>query len=351
MVSSTDVAKKAGVSQATVSRVLNNPERVKQKTRQRVLEAMEELGYHPNLIARSLVTKHTKTIALITGNLKNGFIVETIDSIINAATKKGYKTMVFFEGETNLQEILDMIQGYRVDGILISTLKIDDPLYSKIESSRIPCMQLNRKTRTANHYVVLDNMLAGRIITEHLIELGHRRIANITGAIDVSTLYERRKGIEQALSEAGIPLAAELSFMIEPHSMDALKALTKLMNEAEPPTAILCSSDAVALIVMDTLISMDYRIPQDISLAGIDNISISSHHAIELTSVGYRREGIGGIAIKYLIDMIEGTTSEPIKHVLMPELKVRNTTAKVTDNRKQDKNKKASFVDTKEAFS
>ncbi|MCG5026942.1 LacI family transcriptional regulator, partial [Anoxybacillus flavithermus] len=121
MISSKDVAKLAGVSQATVSRVLNNAKSVKPETRKKVLQAMEILRYQPNLIARSLVTNSTKTIALISGTLKNGFFVETTDSIINLATKHGYKTMVYFEGEAKLKDIVDTVMGNKVDGILMSS--------------------------------------------------------------------------------------------------------------------------------------------------------------------------------------------------------------------------------------
>lgn len=207
MTSSKDVAKLAGVSQATVSRVMNNPESVKPATRSKVLRAMEQLHYKPNLIARSLITNSTRTIALISGSLDNGFFVETTDSIVRLATKHGYKTMVFFDDGSNSREIFDMVMGNKVDGILMSNITLDDPLFEEIESLGIPYMFFNRRPRNGGNYVVLHNEMAGEMITNHLLDLGHERIAYISGHIKHSTFYERKLGFEKAMRSANLQLS------------------------------------------------------------------------------------------------------------------------------------------------
>ncbi|MDG0791222.1 LacI family transcriptional regulator [Cohnella ginsengisoli] len=140
MISSIDVAKKAGVSQATVSRVLNNPQSVKPETRMKVQQAMEQLQYVPNLIARSLVTNTTRTIALISGSLQNGFFAETTDSIVQFAKHKGYKTLVYFEDENKIPDLFDLIMSSKVDGVLLSLIKLDDPLVEQLERVKVPCV-------------------------------------------------------------------------------------------------------------------------------------------------------------------------------------------------------------------
>jgi DNA-binding LacI/PurR family transcriptional regulator len=328
MVSSKDVARIAGVSQSTVSRVLNNPESVKPKTRNIVLHAMHELSYQPNLIARSLVTNSTKTIALITGTLYNGFYVETTTSIINMATSRGYKTMVYFEEAMPLREVVDSIRGHKLEGILMSSIKLDDPIFNEIEKSGIPYMLFNRRPGHGGNYVVLDNILAGEMITRHILDLGHKRIAYISGNIHVSTHHERKIGFERVMNESGVDVQPGMLQIIDTKPQEIEKTTLKLMHLTERPTAIICGSSAIAFSCMDAILSMGLRIPQDISLAGMDNVGMASHHAIQLTTVGNSKFKMGEIAADNLIEMIEqgGTFNRPRQIVLQPELNYRKTT-------------------------
>jgi LacI family transcriptional regulator len=337
LVSSKDVAKRAGVSQSTVSRVINNSPSVKPETRRKVLQAIEELGYQPNLIARSLVTNSTRTLALISGTLSNGFFVETTKSIIDLATKRGYKTMVYFEGAMDLRDAFDSIRGAKVDGILLSTIKLDDPMFEEIEKSGIPYMMFNRRPRKdgiyVGNYVVSDNFAAGALITRHLLELGHRRIAYITGEPNVSTFFERQLGFESALKEAGISQPPELYHVCDTSVAEVEKITFKLMHMSNRPTAILCATDAMALSCMDAILSMGIRIPEEVSLAGIDDIRMSSHRAIQLTSVGHHKFAMGEIAAENLIEMVEKGVEpdQPRQIILKPELVIRKTTGRIND--------------------
>src|SRR5690554_2120274 len=132
MASSKDVAQEAGVSQATVSRVLNHPERVRSDRRKKVLDAIQKLNYQPNLIARSLVTNKTRTIAFISGSMRNNFFIDTIDSVTSLASEHGYRTMVFFDGNNSLKDMWNTIKGHQVDGVILSLIKIDDPIAHEI---------------------------------------------------------------------------------------------------------------------------------------------------------------------------------------------------------------------------
>lgn len=330
MVSSKDVAKVAGVSQSTVSRVLNNPESVKPETRDAVLRAMTELNYQPNLIARSLVTNSTRTIALITGTLYNGFYVETTTSIVNLATNRGYKTMVYFEEAMTLGDVINSIRGNTVDGILMSSIKLDDPIFEEMENSGIPYMLFNRRPRSGGNYVVLDNELAGEMITRHILDLGHEKVAYISGDINVSTHYERKIGFEKVMNEAGIPIEPRMVHIIDTKPSEVEKVTLKLMHMNDRPTAIICGSTAIAFSCMDAILSMGLRIPEDVSLAGMDHISMAAHHAIQLTTVGNLRFAMGEIAAENLIEMIEhkGMPEQPIQIVLQPELNIRKTTGR-----------------------
>lgn len=330
MASSKDVAKLAGVSQATVSRVLNNSSRVDPSTRDKVLRAIEQLQYYPNLIARSLVTRTTRTIALISGTLKNGFFVETTDAIVQYATSQGYRTMVYFQ-EENLEEVFDHVLGSKVSGLLLSSIQLDDPLYEKIIRSRIPCVFFNRKPREGGNYVIFDNELAAALVTNHLLELGHERIAYLSGNIDVSTFRDRLRGFENALNQAQVKPDPELIHVLDPKNTEEVENIArKLMLMANPPSAIFCSTDMIALLCIDAIMAMGYRVPEHVSVAGIDNIRWASHQLIQLTSAGHAKFNMGKIAAEQLIEIIEQDRAQDHfrQIVLKPELFVRKTTAR-----------------------
>ncbi|PZE22750.1 LacI family DNA-binding transcriptional regulator [Paenibacillus xerothermodurans] len=329
MTSSKDVARRAGVSQTTVSRVLNGAAGVKPKTREKVLRAIEELNYRPNLIARSLVTKSTKTIALVSGSVLNPFYAETIDSIIQHASQKGYNITVSFD-EKLTSTWLETAIDSSVDGILLSSLKLDDPVFEDLQLSGVPYMLFNRKLQTGGNYVVMDNVLAGGLVARHLLDLGHTRIAYISKSGNISTFKERYHGFTQAVLNSGNSVDADLVYFLDQPEVEAAKAVWKIMNGPKPATAILCANDSIALLCMNALLSIGLKIPEQVSLAGIDNIKLASHRAIKLTSVGHEKSAMGVMAVESLIDMIEGreSTSTPKQIVLMPELVVRSTTCK-----------------------
>ncbi|TDF93293.1 LacI family DNA-binding transcriptional regulator [Paenibacillus piri] len=335
MVSSKDVAKLAGCSQATVSRVLNNPESVRPDTRTKVLNAMKALNYQPNLAARSLVARSTRTIALVSGTLKNNFFAQSTDQIVTYAAGRGYKTMVYFENEGSLEEMMTAVQGYKVDGIIVSCVKLDDPHFTQLEQLGIPYMLFNRRHRSACNYVAMDNEAAGGLLTRHLLDMGHRDIAYLSGPPDISTFYERWAGFEKAMAEARLSVRQELVHFNASDALEAQKLAWKLMQLASPPTAIICVNDEMAIACLDALLSMGLSVPSQVALAGFDDIGLASHQAIQLTSVGQHKFRMGEMAAEHLIAMIEAGPSdrtrpqdEPrIQIKFKPELFVRRSTS------------------------
>lgn len=329
MVSSKDVAKAAGVSQPTVSRVLNNPDSVMPEKRERVQKAMQQLGYKPNLLARNLVAKSTRTIALITGSLMNDFFVETTDSIVNYAASRNYKTIIYAEhtgGSTH--DVLVSAMGYQVDGILMSSIKLDDPCLSTLESSGVPYMLFNRRPRQGGNYVVLDNAGAGARMAEHLLSEGHRNIAYVTSRPDISTRHERLIGFQHAMLEAGTPMNPELLVITDPESPAVRSQIRRLMQSEPRPSAIVCAMDELALLCLDELLAIGLRVPEDVCLAGFDDIAMSAHRAIQLTSIGMHAHDMGGIAALMLLDWVESGSKpdKPLQIVLPPELIIRKST-------------------------
>lgn len=329
MQSSKDVARRAGVSQATVSRVLNNPELVKPGTRDKVMRAMEELGYYPNLLARSLVTNSTRTIALVSGALTNHFFAETADSIIHATKQRGYKSIAYFEDEDGVPDFFDAVMGYKVDGLLLSLIRLDDPILPAIEKSGIPCVFFNRRPRSGGNYVTLDNRKSAELAVRHLTGLGHRRIAYISGATDISTFYERRLGFEVALNDAGIIPDHGLMYFGQLSGGRVEEVAAEFASMARRPTAIVCATDTIAMACMNELMALGLRIPHDISLVGMDNVSLDAHRAIQLTTVGTDGVNMGELAAELLVDLIEAPEAAdmPVQVTLEPKLYARGTTA------------------------
>lgn len=331
MVSSREVAKKAGVSQATVSRVINGAPNVRPETREKVKRVMKELGYRPNTIARSLVMNKTKTIALVTGNLNNPYYSETTTAIINLANKKGYKVIVYIESDENRQETYELALSQRVDGIVLSSMNLDDPFYDSIVQSGIPFNVFNRKHSKSENFVVLNNRRGGKTAMEHLVQLGHRNIGIIMGPEKYSTFAERMVGCFDVLQEYDITLDESHVKNIEVTKEEIESTVIDLISSNNRPTAIVCGTDHIALIVMDVILSMGLKIPEDISIIGFDDIAIAKHQSIQLTTVAHNVQRMAELAVHYLIKNIEGTLTEQEHRIILePYLIVRKTTAKIS---------------------
>ncbi|SES94521.1 LacI family transcriptional regulator [Salinibacillus kushneri] len=331
MTSSKDVASYAGVSQTTVSRVLNSPEKVNQKTLNKVKRAMEELNYRPNSIARSLVNKKTRSIALLSGPLHNPFFVETTTSIVNYAKAKGFNINVHFENFGDNMSIYEDVLNHQVDGIILSSILYEDPVYKELQKLDIPFMMFNRKHREKGNYVEMDNFQAGRLATQHLINLNHKNIVWLGGPLTMSTFKGRYDGFKQVSNEYGMDVNDNHIFITDTSKQDIFEKTSHIMSRKHRPTAIFAGTDSIAIYVIDFLIQKGYRVPEDISVIGVDNVELSRHHSFQLTTVGIIDEtNLGQIAIEKLIDLINlreaYNTSEFVQETVKTKLYNRSTT-------------------------
>lgn len=327
MVSSKDVAKYAGVSQTTVSRVVNTPHLVKGPTLKKVMAAIDALNYIPDGNARSLVQKKTDTIALISGPLSNPFFVETTTAIVNVANANGFRINVHFSNDANLAELYNVIFENKVDGIILSSILWEDPAFKKLDKSGIPFITFNRKHKSNKNFVEMDNVQAGFLSGEHLLSLGHEKICWIGGPLEMSTFKGRYDGFLKAVEKHGAKVDPNHIFITDTTSEDVHRTFLALENLTEKPTAISAATDAIALQMMDFYISAGYRVPEDISIMGIDNVETSRHASIRLTTVGSDSSiGLGQLAIEKLIDMIQQKNSSCIRITENVRLFKRNTT-------------------------
>lgn len=310
MPSSKDVAKKAGVSQTTVSRVLNNPSAVAPATREKVLQAIDALGYIPDANARSLVSQKTHTISLISGPLHNAFFVDSTTEIIKYANQVGYKVNVHFS-DGDIDDVYDMVLSYKVDGLILSCILWEDPVIYRLQKLKFPFISFNRRHRFVGNYVEIDNFEAGRVAVRHLLDNGHRNILWVGGSMTMSTFRNRYLGFKYETDlVATMPGYQDLRIKTvnykETDQPDLEVMMQSLINNHALPTAICAATDSLAMKLMNCLIQLGFSVPDDISIIGIDNVRASASPLVQLTTVGVADQSqLGDIAIRQLIRMIE----------------------------------------------
>jgi len=331
MVTIKEIAEKAGVSTATVSRALNGKPDIALETKKKILAIVKELNYTPNNIARAFVTKKTKCIGVVVADNANPFYAEIIRGIEETTMRKGYSIILCNTSEDIKREIkaIQVLKEKRVDGMIIN------PTQKKIEHLRalkeegIPFVLLNRNIEELEvDCVKNDNIYGAYQATEHLIRLGHKRIGHITGPLYTSSVRERIIGYKKALATYGIPIDESLIANVSLTFQGGYEGALKLLKSSDPPTAIFAYSDIMAIGVIKACKELKIKIPENLSLVGYDDIEISSFIEVPLTTVRQARYTIGTIITDLLIKRIRRPKSKkpPQCIVLKPELVIRNST-------------------------
>ncbi|MFX3624916.1 MAG: LacI family DNA-binding transcriptional regulator [Ectobacillus sp.] len=331
-----DVAKKANVAPSTVSRVIANSPRISEKTKKRVRKIMDELGYHPNVNARSLANQMTQAIGLVmpssaNKSFQNPFFPEVMRGISSFAHIKDY-SLYMSTGETE-QEIYEgvvkMVQGKRVDGIVVLYSRINDKVIEYLTEQNFPFVLIGKPHHTSEEvtYVDNDNYSAGREVTQYLISLGHKRIAFIGGSPDLMVTKERLAGFKEAMKLADLELPEEYVFYMEFLREGGQEAVEQLMSLEKPPTAIVVTDDLMALGVLSTLSEKGYSVPDDVSVISFNNVIFAEIAYPPLTSVDVRIFQLGYEAAKSLIEKIE-TPVMSSKSIIVPYKIIKRQTCK-----------------------
>lgn len=303
-----DIAKRAGVSNQTVSRVLNGKPDVAEDTRRRIEQIIDELSYVPSTAARSLRYQGTKTIGLIVPDNANPFFAEIARGVENAGFEAGYSVVLCNSNKSLQRELehLRMLQAKQVDGIIFiaSTTHIDQ--IRPLVDSGIPVVMFYRDPGDLNvDTFKIDNERAGYIATEHLIDLGHKAIACIRPAFAESPSSKRVLGYEEALTAHGLTWSEQLVRQGDNLLSGGEEAVHQLLNNGVEFTAIFASNDAMAIGAMRALCSRGYRIPEDVSVIGIDDIILASYVDPPLTTVAQPKQKAGEQAVTYLVERME----------------------------------------------
>jgi len=330
-VSIKDVAREAGVSHATVSRALRGSPLISPPTTARVKAMANKMGYSVNAVARSLVTGKTHTIGVVVTSIADPFVGGVTAGIEAFANERGYSTILatcHADPETE-KRMVDSLRERGVDGILVTSSRVGAEYSSMATEMRVPIVLLNNQ-RPGGYpdSVAIDNVGSAQRAVEHLLELGHRRIAYVGHSLGYASECDRRQGYQLALNGAGLEIQPAYILQADSTPESGAKAAATLAALTPRPTAIFCYNDITALGVLAYSREQDLRVPQDWSVIGFDDLFLSQHLYPPLTTIRQPMDEMGREAAKLLLGLIAG--EEIAADVRMPgELIVRQSTGAV----------------------
>ncbi|KHF37950.1 LacI family DNA-binding transcriptional regulator [Halalkalibacter okhensis] len=327
-VTSMDVAKLAGVSQSTVSRVFGSGANVSEKKRIQILDAAERLGYQPNAIARGLITNQTKMIGIVMRNIQNPFYPEVLEKFYVKLAEKGYH-LIFMNSEHNLvqEDDISHLIEYHVDGVIITDALLSSSAVKRFLKNDIAVILFNRYIENADYSAVFcDNYLAGQKIADYLVETGHKHFAFISGPLETSTTMDRKKGFEESLAKHGF---FDIEVEIGNYSYESgFAAAKKILQSNNQIDSIFCSNDITALGAIDAAKSLGIQVPEDLSVIGFDDISMASWPSYSLTTWQQPVDEMVHSTIALLLNEMNVEEKKVAKHAIPGELIIRGSVKK-----------------------
>lgn len=314
-----DVAAAAGVSTATVSRVLSNPDTVRPATREHVLAVMESLHYQPNALARQLRTQATKTVIVIVPDIQNSLFLEVLRGIESEAASSGYQVLIAdVYGQPTLESYyVSAVQRRQVDGILSMSANMTQKLLDTVAGEAPIVMVLQGFENATVPFVAIDNAAAAHAMMTHLLKLGHRRTAHITSAAPLLPYQQRFESYRKTLEENGIPFDGALVGKGEPSIRGGYEQMKALLEKKADITAVFAAGDTMAIGAIQALREAGRRVPEDCAVVGFDDIELSSVLNPKLTTIRQPKFQIGQQAFKTLLALMK---KEPVPNsqVLLP---------------------------------
>ena len=327
-----DVARLAGVSIATVSATVNRSAFVSPALRQRVSDAIHQLGYAPDGVARSLKRGRTQLVGLIVADITNSFFTELVHVIEAAIQGAGYSVLLCdtdedFEKERNY---LNILQTHRVDGVILApTGAASDYQGLKALGERLPLVLVDRALPELGFdAVTVDSFAAAYAATSHLLDLGHRDVATIAGPAHLGPAHDRLRGFRAALEDRGIQVRPDFIRSGSFREEEAMAAAQALLSGADRPSAVFVANNHMMIGVMRAIANLRLSCPKDVSVVGIDDFPWANAFTPRLTVVRQPVEAIGRAAVRLLLERTAGEVQRPpVHHVLQPELMVRDSCA------------------------
>lgn len=335
-----DIAARVGVSVAAVSRALNGHPDVSESTRRRVVRAARQLNYWPNAAARTLATRRSHLIGVYflapegRPRFSDPFASTVVDGVLEGLCAAGYDLLFFGPGSTTSdRSFLDLAIHRQVDGAIFLGLRTDDPRWEELARLPIPSVSLDVPLPAGRSMCVgCDHVEGSALAAEHLLQLGHRRLAMINGYAAAPVSWERLTGFSSRLRAAGIDLPAERVVVGDFTEQGGYRAAMELLGLPDPPTAIFAASDIMALGALRAARELSVRVPQELSVVGYDDIDDSARAVPPLTTIHQPRREIGLAAATAVVQLIGSPGRPPAGRILMrARLVVRESTAAAPD--------------------
>jgi len=340
-----DIARKAGVSTATVSKVLNNTGRIGEKTRKRILEISRELNYQPNVLASALTGKKTYTIGLLIPDLVNPFFAELARNVEDRAHERGFSVMICNTDNDMQKEVkyAQLLRQKSVDGIIVATGVRNDALLKELIDQKVPVALAARDMSVlAASTVLVDDFAGGYSAASHLLELGHRKIAVIAENLNIPSSKERVRGVRCSLEEAGVmfdeSLVVQSDFSVSAGKEAAMSLLQRNKDGTTGnvngkgdgrPTAIFACNDVLAIGALQAARNLGIRVPEELSVVGFDNTYLARITDPALTTVAQPIQAMGHQVVDLIAQEIDQANVVKQRVILLPELIVRQSTARV----------------------
>jgi len=324
-----DVAKQAGVSISTVSRVINNTGRISEKTRKKVLQVMEELHYQPSMVASALTGKRTRTIGLIIPDVANPFFSEIARKVEDRGRELGFNVLMCnTDNNAETEEMyLSLLKQKSVDGIIIGTTTKNYTVLNQLLQEKFPLAFIAQDIpELAINVVRVDDFLGGYQAVSHLVSLGHKRIAIMLGNLSRTSDKYRLQAYRQVMEENGLKYEEKWIVCTDYSLKDGKRAALELLQSSPRPTAIFACFDSLAIGVYQAAKKLGLHIPNDLSIVGFDNTILSTIVDPPLTTVAQPIDEMGRQVVDLLIDEIEGNNGTKQRIILPPELIIRQST-------------------------
>lgn len=326
-----DVAERAGVSAQTVSAVINGDMRISAETSERVRAAIKALGYRPYSVARSLRTRRTKTIALVVSDIANPVFATMASTAEDHAHRHGYSMVVY-----NTRDDPEREQSYIrtatdrwVDGVLFVATQDRVTSLNTLQSVGIPAVAIDRIPQDyTGPSVTLDNVAAGRMAAEHLLDLGHVHIAHIAGPLALRLARERLEGFRTTVESSQQPCTLHTTSASDWECESGYQAMQTLLRQAPNLTAVFAANDRMAIGAMQAAHQAGRRIPDDISFVGLDDIEVAAYQIPPLTTIRQSFSELAQLGVQRLLDILEGREVEPAQIVIAPTLIERASTVR-----------------------
>lgn len=328
MITIQDVAKAAGVSVATVSRVLNNHPSVSEKTREKVQRTIDQLNYQPNLLGRNLRRSETKMILVLLQNIANPFYSKIVKGMEDVGYKNGYHIMICNTDSDPIKEnaYLKLLKNRLVDGVVFMAPVISDEELTEISKNYCVVQCCEYKEFAGVSSVSIDNEAAAYKATQHLISQGHRRIGLINGNSGIISESQREKGYKRALQEAGIEIDSQLIMYDSYGYRGGQRAAKYFLSIDKRPTAIFAVSDIIAIGAIKEIKEKGLSVPKDMAVVGFDDTGIASMYDPPLTTVAQPRYDLGRVTMEIMLERIRNNEAESKRVFLEHSLIIREST-------------------------